>query len=94
MMNPVDEALRGLVELPPDLSAKALEVPGLPERLVRFIRVVVAMNEKRRARYSPEALALVQRARLLAEQRKSAGETCDQGMREFAEHFAAITEES
>ncbi len=93
-MNPVDEALRGLVELPPDLSAKALEVPGLPERLVRFIRVEVAMNEQRRARYSPEALALVQRARLLAEQRKSAGETREEGMWGFAQRFAAITEDS
>lgn len=91
-MNPVDEALSGLVELPPDLSAKALEVPGLPERIVRFIRMEVAMNESRRERYSPEALALVQRARRLAEQRKSDGETREEGMRGFADHFAAITE--
>jgi hypothetical protein len=91
-MNPLGEALNGLVELPADLSAKALEVPGLPERLLRFIRMEVAMNERRQARYSPEVLDLLQRARRLAEQRRSAGESREEGMRGVADHLSAITE--
>lgn len=91
-MNPVDEALGGLVELPADVLAKAQAVPGLPERIVRFIRMEVAMDEQRRERYSPEALELVQRARKLAEERTLAGEVREDGMRTLADHFARITE--
>jgi hypothetical protein len=60
-----------LLQLPADLSAKALAVPGLPERLLRFIRLEVEMNERRQQRHSPAALDLVKRARERVEKRKA-----------------------
>jgi hypothetical protein len=87
-----DATLNDLVELPADLSAKASEVPGLPERLLRFIRMEVAMNERRRQRYSPASLALVQRAKGLVEKRNAEGITREEGMRAFEQNFAEITE--
>ena len=91
-MTTKDATLNDLVELPADLSAKASEVPGLPERLLCFIRMEVAMNERRRQRYSPASLALVQRAKGLVEKRKTEGITRGEGMRAFEQNFAEITE--
>jgi hypothetical protein len=91
-MTTKDAALNNLLELPPDLLARARAVPGLPERLLRFIRMEVAMNERRRQRYSPVSLALVQRAKELVEKRKAEGITREEGMRAFEQNFAEITE--
>ena len=44
---------------PPDLAAKAAEVPGLSTSLLRFIRQQVALHEKRWARYSAQAKEIV-----------------------------------
>jgi len=91
-MSTLDATLTDLLELPAELSAKARAVPGLPERLLRFIRMEVAMNERRQQRYSPEALAVVQRARVLVEKRKTEGTDRAEAMRAFEQNFAAITE--
>ncbi len=84
--------LSTLIELPGDLSEKARAVPGLPERLLRFIKMEVAMNERRQQRYSPEAIALVKRARTLAEKRMADGVDRAEGMKVFEKNFAEITE--
>ncbi|MCB1225942.1 MAG: hypothetical protein KDK99_09055 [Verrucomicrobiales bacterium] len=84
--------LNTLIDLPADLSEKALAVPGLQDRLLRFIKMEVAMNERRQQRYSPEALALVKRARAQAEERKAAGVDRAEGMKAFERNFAEITE--
>ena len=83
----MDATLNDLLELPAELSAKARAVPGLPERLLRFIRMEVAMNERRQQRYSPEALAVVQRARALVEKRKAEGTDRAEAMRAFEQNF-------
>lgn len=88
----MNATLNNLIELPAELSAKAQAVPGLPERLLRFIKMEVAMNERRQERHSPEALALVKRARTLAEQRKAQGVSRVEGMKAFEQNFAEITE--
>ncbi len=88
----MNATLTHFIELPADLSEKALTVPGLPERLLRFIKMEVAMNERRQERYSPEALALVKRARALAEKRKADGADRAEGMKAFERNFSEITE--
>ena len=88
----MDATLADLLELPAELSAKAREVPGLQERLLRFIRMEVAMNEQRQQRYSPEARAVVQRARELVEKRKAQGTERAEAMRAFEQNFSEITE--
>jgi len=81
-----------LLELPADLLAKAAEVPGLPERLLRFIRLEVAMDERRRQRRSPEVLALMQRAHERAAKRQAAGIERAEAMRDFHANHTAIVE--
>jgi len=81
-----------LLSLPADLSAKAQAVPGLQARLLRFIRMEVTLNERRQQRYSPEARALVQRARARLEERKAAGMDRAEGMKAFEHNFTEITE--
>ena len=91
-MSTLDATFADLVELPAELSAKARAVPGLPERLLRFIRMEVAMNERRQQRYSSEALAVVQRARAFVEKRKVEGTGRAEAMRAFAQNFTEISE--
>ncbi|MBL9183341.1 MAG: hypothetical protein JNN17_14475 [Verrucomicrobiaceae bacterium] len=88
----MNATLHPLIELPNELSEKARAVPGLQERLLRFIKMEVAMNERRQQRYSPEALALVKRARALAEKRKTDGIDRAEGMKAFDRNFTEITE--
>ena len=91
-MSTLGATFADLVELPAELSAKARAVPGLPERLLRFIRMEVAMNERRQQRYSSEALAVVQRARAFVEKRKVEGTGRAEAMRAFAQNFTEISE--
>ncbi len=84
--------LPDLAHLPADLLAKAAEVPGLPERLLRFIRLEVAMDEQRRQRHSPQALALLEKARERVAKRQAAGIERSEAMREFHANYAAIVE--
>ena len=48
------------------------------------------MNERRRQRYSPEALALVQRARERVSERKAQGIDRETVMKEFQENYEEI----
>lgn len=76
--------------LPADLSDKARAVPGLPERLVRFIKLEVAMNEREQQRHSPEALALVERAKARVAKRRAEGTDREETMKEFGANYAEI----
>ncbi len=87
----LNTTLTDLLELPAELSAKAQAVPGLPERLLRFIRMEVAMNELRQQRYSSEALEVVQRARELVEMRNTEGKDRTEAMQAFEQNFTEIT---
>lgn len=91
-MTAVDATLTELLDLPAELSTKAKAVPDLPERLVRFIRMEAAVNEQRQKRFSPEAVAALQRARALVERRKAEGVTRQDGMKAFEQNFTEITE--
>lgn len=91
-MKTLDVSSTNLIDLPAELSAKAKAVPGLPERLLRFIRMEVEMNERRQQRYSAEAVAVVRRARDLLEKRKAEGTGREEGMQAFERNFRGITE--
>ncbi len=91
-MKTPDGSLTNLLDLPAELSEKAKAVPGLPGRLLRFIRMEVAMNEQRQRRYSPEAVAVVRRARDLVKGRKAEGTSREEGMCAFERNFREITE--
>lgn len=63
----------GAVKIPAGLLERAEEIPGLAERVARFIKFEVAQFEKRQKRFRPETLALVARARTNAEEKRAAG---------------------
>ena len=91
-MKALDASPTNLLDLPAELSAKARAVPGLPERLLRFIRMEVAMNERRQQRYSPEAVEVVRSARALVDKRRAEGTDREEGMRVFERNFREINE--
>ncbi len=82
--------LPDLVEVPADLSAKAKEISGLPERLISFLRLEVAREEERKRRYSPEALDLVARAKARAEINEADGESREAALDRFRENYREV----
>ena len=49
-----------LAEIPDELAAEAAQVPGLPKRLLNFLRAEVSQHRRRQSRYSPEAQQIAQ----------------------------------
>lgn len=79
-----------LPELPPDLAAKAAEVPGLDVRLLMFIRQEVALHERRQSRYSAEAREILKQAKAEAAAHPMTGEEKAEARRTFAERYASL----
>lgn len=63
----------GALKIPDDLLEQANRIPGLEERVARFLRLEVAQFEMRQKRFQPETLALVARAKSNAEDQRAAG---------------------
>lgn len=61
------------LEIPENLLEQATRVPGLGERVARFIKFEVTQFELRQKRFRPETLALVARAKAKAAERSAAG---------------------
>ncbi|HBJ82786.1 MAG TPA: hypothetical protein DDZ88_02705 [Verrucomicrobiales bacterium] len=79
-----------LAEIPDDLAAEAAQVPGLPVRLVSFIRAEVSQHNRRKARKSMEARKLVEQAMAEAEEMKKSGVTVEQARKDFARVYEEI----
>ena len=82
-----------LVEIPDDLAAEAVQVPGLPERLLSFLRAEVLLHQRRQGRYSAQAREIAQRAMAEAEQMKAGGVTPEQAKSEFGKLYAEISDQ-
>lgn len=81
------------IDLPPDLAAKAAEIPGLLVRLRLFIRAEITQHEKRQRRHSAEARALVDRAFQRADEMKVTGVTSGQARTGFAETYEKVMQQ-
>lgn len=68
----------GALEIPDNLLQRASRVPGLGERVARFIKLEVAQFEMRQHRFRPETLALVARAQAEAGEKRAAGFDLDE----------------
>ncbi len=79
-----------LPELPPDLAAKAAEVPGLDLRLLMFIRQEVSLHEKRQSRYSAQAREILRQAKEEAAAHPMTEEEKAEARRTFAERYAQL----
>lgn len=61
------------LQIPEDLAEMAGKVPGLNDRVARFIRLEVEQYRMRQKRFSPATLDLVARARENADRHRAAG---------------------
>jgi hypothetical protein len=61
------------LEIPDNLLEQASRVPGLGERVARFIKFEITQFELRQKRFRPETLALVARAKAKAAETSAAG---------------------
>jgi hypothetical protein len=82
----------GALEIPNDLAAQASLIPGLNERVARFIRLEIVQYEQRLKRFRPETLELVAKARQNAETRRASGYDVDEVKRSLDRHIRELTE--
>jgi hypothetical protein len=61
------------IQIPDDLADEARAIPGLPERLARFIKLEVRRHQLREQRFGQETLELVALAKSRASQQTSTG---------------------
>jgi len=81
----------GALKIPDDLLEQATRIPGLGERVTRFIKLEVAQFEMCQERFRPETLALVARARVEAAQKHAAGVDLEAERESFLRHLENLT---
>jgi hypothetical protein len=81
----------GALKIPDDLLEQATRIPGLGERVARFIKLEVAQFEMRQKRFRPETLALVARAKAKAEDQRTAGFDLDTEREAFLRRLDEMT---
>lgn len=79
------------LKIPVQLLEEAGRVPGLRERVARFIRVEVAQHEMRLKRFRPETLALVARAQKLSKEKRAQGFDLDAEKAAFLHRLDQMT---
>jgi hypothetical protein len=82
------------LKIPEDLAAQASLIPGLSDRVARFIKLEIVQHEQRLKRFHPETLDLVARARQNAETQRASGYDLDKIKRSFDRHLQDLTEEN
>jgi len=83
----------GALKIPDDLLEQANRIPGLEERVARFIKLEVAQFEMRQKRFRPETLALVARAQTRANEKRAAGADLHDERQAFLRRLDEITAE-
>lgn len=61
------------IQIPDDLADEARAIPGLPERLARFIKLEVRRHQLREQRFGQETLELVALAKARASEQAATG---------------------
>ena len=79
-----------IAEIPDELAAEAAQVPGLPKRLLHFLRAEVAQHQRRQSRYSAEAQQLTHTSAAQAEALVSAGMTPEMARAQFAKLYGEV----
>lgn len=79
------------LQIPDDLAAQASRIPGLNERIERFIQMEVVQFEQRMKRFRPETMDLVERARKNAESQRASGCDLDEVKLSFEKHLDELT---
>jgi hypothetical protein len=82
------------LKIPEDLAAQASLIPGLSDRVARFIKLEIVQHEQRLKRFHPETLDLVARARQNAETQRASGYDLDEIKRSFDRHLQDLSEDN
>lgn len=81
----------GALKIPDELLEQVNRIPGLEERVARFIKLEVAQFEMRQKRFKPETLALVARAQAQAADQRAAGLDLDKEREVFLRQLDKMT---
>lgn len=81
----------GALKIPDELLELADRVPGLQERVARFIKLEVVQHEMRQKRFRPETLDLVSRAQAMADEKRSTGVDLDAERAAFLHRLNQMT---
>lgn len=81
----------GTLKIPDELLELADRVPGLQERVARFIKLEVVQHEMRQQRFRPETLALVSRAQAMADGKRAMGADLDAERTAFLHRLNQMT---
>lgn len=81
----------GALKIPDELLEQAERIPGLRDRVARFIKLEVAQYEMRQTRFRPETLALVARANAKANEKRATGVDLDEEMDSFLHRLDEMT---
>jgi hypothetical protein len=81
----------GALKIPDDLLEQANRIPGLEERVARFIKLEVAQFEMRQKRFKPETLALVARAHAKADEKRAVGADLEEERQAFISRLEEMT---
>lgn len=79
------------LKIPDDLAAQASRIPGLNERVERFIQLEIVQYEQRMQRFRPETMDLVERAQKDAESQRASGYNLDEVKSSFEKHLDELT---
>ena len=82
-----------LAEIPDDLAAEAAKVPGLPERLIGFLRAEVSQHSREQRPFRVQAKDLVRQAQEDAVGLNSTGVTPEQARAEFFDLYLEVMDE-
>ena len=81
----------GALKSPDEVLEQAERIPGLRDRVARFIKLEVAQYEMRQTRFRPETLALVARANAKANEKRATGVDLDEEMDSFLHRLDEMT---
>ena len=75
------------LRIPEELAEQASQIPGLNERVARFIRFEITQFEQRQKRFKSETLSLVSEAQAGAARRKRDGFDQEEVMESFLQRL-------
>jgi hypothetical protein len=85
--------MTSFVDVPDELAARAAAVPGLPDRLLGYLRFEVSQHERLQSPHRSQAKEIVRRALLKAEEMKANGFDRDEAMSRFQDTYREIMQQ-
>ena len=81
-----------VIKIPNELATQASKIPGLSDKVARFIQMEIIQYEQRMQRFHTETIDLVARAKINAESQRASGCNVDDVKKSFERHLEQLTE--